>query len=80
MATKPKTMLKQFRATPVHAWCCSNTLELRLCMFGAAQVLLKRFGATPVHVWCSAGHQSMQQKYEITLCQRDLKCGEASFE
>ena len=45
-------------------------------MLGAAQVLLKRFGATPVHVWCSAGHQSMQKKYEITPTQQDLKCGE----
>ena len=35
--------------------------KLRLCMFGAAQVLLKRFGATPVHVWCSTGHQIMQK-------------------
>ena len=39
MATKPKTKLKPFRATPVHDWCCSSTLELRPCMFDAAQTL-----------------------------------------
>ena len=72
MATKPKRGL--------------NTLELRLCMFGAAQtlwsyaraclVLLKRFGATPVHVRRSTGHQSMQKQSEITPSHQDLKCDE----
>ena len=57
MATKPKRGL--------------NTLELRLCMFGAARTLWsyaraclappKRFGATPVHVRCSTGHKKIQE-------------------
>ena len=62
MATKPKRGL--------------NTLELRLCMFGAARALWnyacacpappKRFGATPVHMRCSTGHKKIQEMMKIT--------------
>ena len=57
MATKPKRG--------------PNTLELRLCMFGAARAFWsyacaclapsKRSRATPVHVWCSTGHKKIQE-------------------
>ena len=57
MATKPKRSL--------------NSLELHLCMFGAARTLWsyacaclelhERFGVTPVHIRCSTGHKQIQE-------------------
>ena len=80
MVTKPKrgqneilahgnqaeTKLKQFGATPVHVWCCSNTLELRLCMSGAAQTLWSN--ACACAVLNRTSNVIKKNTYEITSC------------
>ena len=58
-------LLKHFGATPVHVWCCASAAQT-LWSYACACLVLRR---TSKH----------EQKYEITLCQRDLKCGEAGF-